>query len=315
MTIAALIAKKDNAELVRDAIAAILAVETAQQQTFAASVAATPTRADDSDYTATAEKDSGARLEDGEYIATAGTLTAGVGTWTCVAPSGVEGTCTTTAADDDLEFPTLGITFAVTAVSEPWDTGDVLTVWSPDPELWRLRVYKERTAPWGAFLTSPTGGTEDAAPIVNVWFDRETFNESNSDYIERQAADGKIHVDVYGYGKAEATQAGHIPADLKASTEAHRAMRLVRNILMAAEYMELGLSGTVGKRFPDSITAFQPSDADRPVQNIIGMRLVLAVTFNELSPQVELIPCGGILARVHTEVDGEVVMSVEYDFS
>lgn len=314
MTIAELIAKRDNVELVRDAIAAILVVESAQQQTYAASVAATLTRADDSDYTATAAVDSGKHLEDGEYVATAGELTAGVGTWTCVAPSGAEDQCTTEAADDDLAFSTLGITFTVTAGEKPWDTGDVLTVWAPDRELWRLRVYKERTAPWGAFLSGPSGGTEDAAPIVNVWFDRETFDENSSDFIERQTVEGKFNVDVYGYGKAEATDAGHTPADLKASQEAHRAMRLVRNILMAAQYMDLGLTGTVWKRFPDSITAFQPSEGDRPVVHVMGMRLVLGVTFNELAPQVELIPCGGILARVHTEVDGEVVMSVEVAF-
>ncbi len=315
MTIAALIAKQDNVELVRDAIAAILAVETAQQQTYAASVAATVTRSDDSDYTATAAVNDGAHLEDGIYTATAGTLTAGVGEWTCVSPSGREDTFTSTAADDDLEFPALGITFDVTAVSEEWDTGDVLAVWSPDPRLWKLRVFKERTAPWGAFLAAPDSGTDDAVPIVNVWFDREDFDEASSDYIERQNADGKFHVDVYGYGKAAATEIGHTPADLRAALEAQRAMRLVRNILMAAEYMELGLSGTVWKRFPDSITAFQPTDGDRPIQHVMGMRLVLGVRFNEVSPQVELIPCGGILARVHTEIDGEVVFSVEQTFS
>ncbi|OHB71356.1 MAG: hypothetical protein A2V70_04320 [Planctomycetes bacterium RBG_13_63_9] len=318
MTIAALIEKADNVEIVRDAIAAILAVETAQQQALAASVAATPTRVDASDYTATASKDAGAKLQDGQYVATAGTLVAGVGTWTCVSPGGTSEECTTVAAHDDLLFPGLGITFAVTVGSTPWDTGDILTVWAPDPELFRLRLYKERIEPWGSYLSTPASGTVDASPIVNVSWDTESFIEADSDYIERQSAEAKFNIDVYGYGIAASSgSSGHVPADVKAAAERDRATRLVRNILMAADYYELGLDmiGTVSKRFIQSITALDLTDSERrPIQQVRAARIVLGVTFNELSPQIELVLCAGILSRVHTELDGEVVFSIQQWF-
>jgi hypothetical protein len=316
MTIADRIARLDNVEIVRDQIAAILKLESASQVAMAASVAATVTRADDSDYTAVAAKAAGARLEEGNYVATAGTLVAGVGTWTCSSPSGQTDQVTTEAADDDLVFSTLGVTFTVTAVSEPWDTGDVLTVWSPDPELARFRVYKERIEPWGQYLQSPELGSQDACPIVNVSFDQDTFDESQSDGIEIAVSNALFNVDVYGYGVASAAPGGgQVPADVKAGQERDRAARLVRSILMAGLYYELGLVGTVARRFIQSRNAITLTDADKqPIQQVRATRLVLGVKFDELSPQVELLTCSAILTRVHTEADGEVVFSVEESF-
>lgn len=186
-----------------------------------------------------------------------------------------------------------------------------------DPELWRLRVYKDRIEPWGAYLSTPATGTVDAAPIVNVSFETEAFIESDGDYIERQSADAKFNLDVYGYGLAAAEVTGHTPADVKAAAERDRATRLVRNIIMAAEYYELGsdMIGTVSKRFIQSITALDLTDSERrPIQQVRAARIVLGVTFNELSPQIELVPCAGILSRVHTELDGEVVFSIQQWF-
>jgi len=316
MTIADRIARLDNAEIIRDQIAAILKLESASQVEMAASVAATVTRADDSDYTAIASKTAGARLEDGNYTATAGTLAAGIGIWTCSSPSGQTEQVTTIAADDDLVFPTLGVTFTVTAISEPWDTGDVLTAWSPDPELARFRVYKERIEPWGQYLQSPELGSQDACPIVNVSFDQDTFDESESDYIEASVSNALFNLDVYGYGVASAAQGGgQVPADVKAGQERDRAARLVRSIIMAGLYYDLGLPGTVAKRFIASRNALMLTDAEkRPIQQVRATRLVLGVKFTEFSPQVELITCAGIIANVHTEEDGEVVFSVTKTF-
>lgn len=185
-----------------------------------------------------------------------------------------------------------------------------------DVELWRVRVYKERVEPWGQYLAAPETGTVDAAPIVNVSFDASSFLEDESDYIERQVADAKFNLDVYGYGVAAGTDTGHMPADLKAANERDRAARLVRNILMAAEYIELGLAGTVSKRFVHTVTALDLTDSERrPVQNVRAIRIVLGVKFTEYSPQIDLVNCSQILANVHTEIDGEVVFSVLSTFS
>jgi hypothetical protein len=85
------------------------------------------TRAGGSDYTVVAAQQAGATLEIGDYVVTAGTLAAGVGTWTCVAPSGKSDTYTTTAAGDDLLFEELDIAFTTTVVATAWTTGDVIT--------------------------------------------------------------------------------------------------------------------------------------------------------------------------------------------
>lgn len=71
----------------------------------------------------------GRTLQVGDYVATAGTLSSGVGTWTMVAPDGQHEQFTSTAADDDLEFPNLGITITVTDPGAETDfvTGDVVT--------------------------------------------------------------------------------------------------------------------------------------------------------------------------------------------
>lgn len=86
------------------------------------------TRAGTSTYTVAAAADSGRTPEVGAYTITAGTLVAGVGTWTAVAPSGQHEQFTSTAADDDLEFPNLGFTLTTTAGGgTAWETGDVIT--------------------------------------------------------------------------------------------------------------------------------------------------------------------------------------------
>lgn len=86
------------------------------------------TRAGSSDYTATAAFHTSVTPELGGYVVTAGTLTAGVGTWTAVAPvTGASETFTSTAADDDLVFTNLGLTLTVTAVASEFETGDVIT--------------------------------------------------------------------------------------------------------------------------------------------------------------------------------------------
>lgn len=133
------------------------------------------TRAGSSDYTATASCNAGETLEVGNYVVTAGTLTAGVGTWTCVAPSGKHEQFTSTAADDDLEFPNLGITFAVTAGDTAWDTGDIITATVSAESGLPLVAYVKGTGTNGAQvpkavmpygLTATGAGTLAARPIV-----------------------------------------------------------------------------------------------------------------------------------------------------
>ena len=51
-----------------------------------------------------------------------------------------------------------------------------------DPDLWKLRIFAERSAPWAQWLDDQT----DESPIVNVWFDNHSVDLKASNAISRQ---------------------------------------------------------------------------------------------------------------------------------
>lgn len=179
----------------------------------------------------------------------------------------------------------------------------------PNPDDWKLRVFLEASNPWEQFLNDDT----DRSPIINVWYDNSNFDGGAGDTVQRQQANGIFNIDCIGYGKAKDEAVGHEPGDKAAALEAHRALRLVRNILFAAEYTYLDLQKLVGARWPQSITVFQPQQGENSVQNVVGARLALRVTYNETSPQIT----GEILETVKVDVkrteDGEIVIEAQYD--
>lgn len=221
MTIAALIDKQDNFEVVRDQIAAILAIETASQQAL--------------------------------------------------------------------------------AVLAGKDSND-----------WKLRVFTERSNPWEQWLNTQS----DTSPIVNVWMDSATYDKKRSNVMERQHSMGLFNIDVYGYGQsANEIAGGHLPGDEQAAKEAQRAFRLVRNIMMAAEYTYLSLRGIVANRWPQSFNVFQPQFNENPALNVVGARLVLMVEFNEFSPQVPEETLELLSVDVKRAEDGQIVAEADYDYT
>jgi len=108
---------------------------------------------------------------------------------------------------------------------------------------------------------------------------------------------------------------GHKAGDKEAALEVQRALRLVRNILMAAEYTYLGMRGVVWQRWPQSITSFQPQIDGRQIQQIVGARLAFNVVFNEFSPQVPAVTLELVSAEVSRSEDGEVVVNADYDYT
>lgn len=182
-----------------------------------------------------------------------------------------------------------------------------------DPDDWKLRVYTERSNPFEAFLNG--NPVSDTSPIVNVWFDNSTADGRASNVSERQKMEGSFNIDCYGYGVAQDVAAGgHKPGDREAALEVQRAVRLVRNILMAAEYTYLGLRGTVGSRWPQNITSFPPQIDARQVQQIAGARIALNVSFNEFSPQVSGETLELVSAIVERAEDGEILILADYEY-
>lgn len=170
------------------------------------------------------------------------------------------------------------------------------------------RVFLERSNPWGMFLE----GSSSEPPIINVWLDTLSYDGAASNIVERQKAEATFNIDAYGYGVSVPNDTGHDPGDQRAALECHRAIRLARRILMSAHYTYLGLRGTVWKRWPQTITAFQPQIDNRAVQGVVAGRLALVVSFNEFSPQVT----GELLETLSVEVlragTGELYLRADY---
>jgi hypothetical protein len=182
-----------------------------------------------------------------------------------------------------------------------------------DPRPWKLRVFLERAGPWDLFDFKSEQA--DHSPAVNVFYESDQFDEKAGNAFERQKVSGTFNIDCYGCGVSTETEAGHEPGDLVAAREAHRALRLARNILMSAHYIHLGLRPLVSHRWLQSRTVFQPPQEDNAAQRIVGARLALRVDFTEFAPQHVL----ETLEQLHVEVrraeNGQVLHTALYDYT
>src|SRR5690554_937956 len=168
-----------------------------------------------------------------------------------------------------------------------------------DPEPYRIRVFSERSNPWGEWTNASDDEDEiDPAPIVNVAFNSSNADGSRGDVVKRQTFEGTFHIDCYGLGIAEQTASGFIPADEMANKEAQRAAALVQSILMAGIYTYLGFprgaGQIVGKRWIQSITSYEQRQDERSVQSVGAVRIAFVVTFEETHPQVNGPLCEGV---------------------
>lgn len=188
------------------------------------------------------------------------------------------------------------------------------TAAAKDPNDWKLRVYTERSNPWEQFL-NPNEPGFDSSPLVNVWVDNMNYDPKASNVMERQKTEAVYNIDCYGYGYSRTDGGtGHIPGDKDAAFEVQRALRLVRNILMAAEYTYLGLRGLVWQRWPQSITIFQPQLGENTAQQVVGARLAFRVVFNEFSPQVVPVTLELLAVDVIRAEDGQIVLEADYSY-
>lgn len=200
---------------------------------------------------------------------------------------------------------------AAILVTEVANQMQLATDGGKDPDAWKLRVYKERSNPWEQLLNEQAS----RSPIVNVWFDNTSFDPGAGSTVERQKTEGVFNIDCYGYGLSEDEPGGgHKPGDREAALEVHKAIRLVRNILMAGPYTYLGLRGLVWQRWPQSITVFQPQLDGRQMQQIVGARVAFRVVFNEFSPQVTSENLELLSVTVDELETGELLVSADYEY-
>ena len=214
--------------------------------------------------------------------------------------------------DKQDNFEILRDQIAAILVTEITNQMALATAAAEDPLDWKLRVYTERSNTWEQWLNDQT----DTSPIVNVWFDNSNFDPSASNATERQKTTGIFNIDCYGLGiSSDNIAGGHNPGDKEAAFEVHRAIRLVRNILIASQNTYLQIRGLVWSRWPQSITAFQPQIDGVEMQQVSGARLPLEVVFNEFAPQDDE---SNTLEFVSIDVkrteDGEIVLEADYDY-
>lgn len=189
------------------------------------------------------------------------------------------------------------------------------TAAAKDPEDWNLQIFTERTNPYEKWLNVEGKDKSELVPIVNVWYDNSSFELSGSNIMERQQTVGIFNIDCYGYGVSENVDGGgHIPGDEASALEVQKALRLVRNILMAAENTYLQLRGLVWQRWPQSVTVFQQQLDAQNVQQTTGARMAFRVTFNELSPQVSFETLEIVSLEVFRAEDGQLIAETDYEY-
>jgi len=187
-----------------------------------------------------------------------------------------------------------------------------------DPSQWTYRTYLERSNPWAEFLDA----TEPQPPLINVTLESCDYAMSRSTIVgEFTGAEALINIDCYGHGMGsdDPSEEGHTAGDKMGCIEALRAARFVRNVLMSAEYIYLGLRGTdkeqwVHQRWIENVTIFQPSLEGREIQQVVAARVALRVQFNEFAPQHIGVPLESVRVTVKRRSTGEIYFVGEYDY-
>lgn len=158
-----------------------------------------------------------------------------------------------------------------------------------NPDLWKFRVFIERSRPWEMLSEHD----EVLFPIANVVFDTLNFSSSGSAVTSPQQSDGSVfNIDIVSGAFAEkSVEEGHKSADKTAVLDCQRIIRLVRNILFSVppnslapgeDYYFLNLRGVVGGRRIQAINSFQ-TDNENQALAIAAARIVFAVTHIETS--------------------------------
>ena len=174
---------------------------------------------------------------------------------------------------------------------------------------WDFRLYCERSLPWQNIVDCDDPVPDDPRlnPIVNVWFDSDSFSAASSNVAETQKCTATYNVDVYGFGAAVMTDEGHMTGDQVAVMARDRVARLVRQILMSAQNAYLQLPrGMAWDRKIESRQAFQPQEQQTHIE-CVAMRMRFAVSFNETGPQYQGVPLDSVAVKLYRRPpEGEV---------
>ena len=183
---------------------------------------------------------------------------------------------------------------------------------SQDPAGWDFKIFTEKTNPF-ELIESVKGKAGGDAELANVWLDSVSFDQG--DVVNRKQPDTIIQIDCVSSKNAADNASGGITtqADVRASLDAERIGRLVRNILMAATYTYLDLRGIVAKRWISRMQKMQPDRDDQPAQNTMAFRVTLMISHLEFSPQVTPGDMDEIIIDIKRGESGEVLADLTID--
>jgi hypothetical protein len=186
---------------------------------------------------------------------------------------------------------------------------------SEDPTPYQIRVFARRTNPISHWIDAPDTGTADARPIVNLSFEQQDYEQQKSSIVKKREGPARFYLDCFGYSKSKVSQSGHDPGDVTADETADWVAYLVEQIVMSGHYAYLGMRGTVGRRFIESVLRLRVGSADHPVQNVAAWRITLAVELFEESPQVVGQTLETIAIAVQRQEDGELILEHTVDLT
>jgi hypothetical protein len=177
---------------------------------------------------------------------------------------------------------------------------------SEDPEPYRFRVFIERSNPWDVFIDDD----DDKAPIVNVYYQTTFFDKASSNLVTKQTGISRFHVDIFAVATTEETQTGQALGDEHAAKKCQAVARLIRNILMHDDNVQLGLDSVVRYRWIENITSFLSADSNPGARQIRGVRIVVEVGHIETVSQIDEEICDEIRITIRYEKTGQVVASL-----
>jgi hypothetical protein len=203
---------------------------------------------------------------------------------------------------------------AAILLTESRNQQDLALLAGKDPQAFALRIFVERNGNcWHQFTATEEGdddaSTIDPTPIINIYHVSSEYDQKRSAPSGHKQADGTFHIDIYGYGVATQTSAGHDSGEMLASYEVQRAYRLIRNTLDSPINENLQMLGVVGDRWINSFkSGAQPTgEHDKhPVENVSLGRVELEVSFLEYAPEYEGVAIEAIAGTVKRTETGEI---------
>lgn len=180
-----------------------------------------------------------------------------------------------------------------------------------DPLQWTFNTFIERSNPWADFLDAET----PQPPVINVMLEDAVYDMGRSTTVGTFVGTSALfNIDCYGHGMSanEAAGAGHVVGDEMGSFEAQRVACWVRNVLVSAEYIYLGMQGTVHRRWVEALRILPPSLEGRELQQVVVARLPLRVDFNETAPQHVEETLELISATIKRKETGEIYFVGDY---